>query len=151
MRALADILVQSPDHTIALVAEVKTKMAPSVEWASQMRRNLYAHLSLPPSRFFLLALPERFFLWKDASPLAVVPPDYQVDAREVLGRYAEQLRVPLSTLSEASFELLVRSWLEDLISANLNRGEIAESLPWVVESGLYDAIKHGSLKLQASA
>src|SRR5712692_4477588 len=100
MLATTDFVVQSADNTTQLIVEVKTKVPASADWAARMRRNLFAHLALPHARFFLLALPERFYLWKDAPPEAVAPPDYEVDARQLLKPYLEKLAIPLSDLSE---------------------------------------------------
>jgi hypothetical protein len=139
-----DIVVRSPDNETQLLVEVKKKVPASSEWASRMRRNLYTHFALPPAKFFLLALPERFYLWRN-SAAATVAPDYEVDARQVLEPYARTLSLPLTELSGFSFELLVHSWLEDLIDSK-DRKEVAASQPWLVDSGLYDAIAHGSIK-----
>jgi hypothetical protein len=142
----ADYLVRSSEDRIQLLVEVKTKIPASREWASRMRRNLFTHVPLPRAKFFLLALPERFYLWKDAAPEAAVPPDYEVDAKEVLKPYLEKLQTPLLQLSPSSFELLVGSWLEDLVHADLDGARLAPSQKWLIDSGLYDAIRHGSIE-----
>src|SRR5947209_7021620 len=109
MIATADFAVQSPDRQLQLLVEARSKVPASKEWAARMRRNLFDHLNLPPVRFFLLALPERFYLWKDASPLTMTPPDYEEDAQEVLKPYLDKVQIPLVDLSQNSFELLVQS------------------------------------------
>lgn len=146
MIAAADFVVQSRDHKTQLIVEAKNKAPASADWAARMRRNLFAHLALPPARFFLLALPERFYLWKDASPELATPPDYEVDTQQVLKPYLEKLKASVSDLSENSFELLVRSWLEDLIRSDLDHRHSSQSETWLIESGLYEAIKDGSIK-----
>jgi hypothetical protein len=140
-----DIVVRSPDNETQLLVEVKKKVPASSEWATRMRRNLYTHFALPPAKYFLLALPERFYLWTNSQASESVPPDYEVDARHILEPYARTISLPLSELSEFSFELLVQSWLEDLVHSQDRKG-LATAQPWVVDSGLYDAIAHGSIK-----
>ncbi len=147
MIATADFAVQSPDKQLQLLVEARKKVPASREWAARMRRNLFAHLSLPEARFFLLALPERFYLWKDAPSQTPVPPNYEEDAQEVLRPYLEKIHIPLANLSENSFELLVQSWLEDLISSDR---EPPPAQQWLKESGLYDAIRNGSIRIQGS-
>jgi hypothetical protein len=149
MVARADFIVESPVDTPQLIVEVKTKTPASPDWAAQMRRNMFAHLALPPSRYFLLALPERFYLWKDAPPLAVTPPDYEIDARQVLEPYLNKLKTPLASLSHSSLEILVRFWLEDLIRSRVDQVGNSQAEKWLVESGLYDAIKHGYIRVHA--
>jgi hypothetical protein len=105
---------------------------------------MFNHLLLPRAPFFLLALPERFFLWKNASPLEATPPDYEIDASLVLQPYAGNLHMPLAALSEDGFDILVRSWLDDVV----NSTRLRQSDQWLAESGLYDAIKQGSIKTQ---
>lgn len=60
MVASADIVVQGPDGTTQLIVEIKNKVPASADWAARMRRNLFAHLSLPQARFFLLCFPNDF-------------------------------------------------------------------------------------------
>ncbi len=62
--------------------------------------------------------------------------------------YVTKLQTPLSALSENSFEFLVHAWLDDVMSASPDRPELKQSDKWLVESGLYDAIRHGSIKTQ---
>jgi hypothetical protein len=143
----SDFVVQSSDHQTQLVIEVKKKVPASSEWAVRMRRNLYAHGLVPPAKFFLLALPERFYLWKNADAADSGPPHYEVDAEEVLKPYAHRLHTPLPQLSRISFELLVQSWLEDLINGKLDGGALDRSHRWLRESGLYDAIKNGFIQV----
>ena len=62
MKGLADFVVHSPDDLVQLVVEVKSVKGATDEWAAKMRRNLLAYAVIPNSRFFLLALPEYFYL-----------------------------------------------------------------------------------------
>jgi len=82
-----DIAVYSKDDQLQLVVEVKSKTAATADWAARMRRNLAAHLAIPNAPFFLLALPDHFYLWRRLpAPLVVVPPDYDVAPAPLLAR-----------------------------------------------------------------
>lgn len=104
---------------------------------------------MPRAPYFLLALPERFYLWKDAPADAAAPPNYEVDAQQVLGPYLEHLKTPLKELSDISLKMLVSSWLHDLVYSSSNGAQKVNTEKWLTESGLYDAIKHGSLRVSA--
>ena len=41
--------------------------------------------------------------------------------------------------------MLVTSWLHDLIDFDLRRDEVGPRRQWLFDSGLYDAIKNGSV------
>ena len=112
----ADVAVYSPEGNLQLVVEIKNRSGASAEWVIQMRRNLRVHAIIPPSPYFLLVLPDFFYLWTDAVSVPdLAPPAYQMKAAEVLAPYLDQSAQSLTDLSEYSLELLVTSWLEDLI------------------------------------
>ncbi|MFN2453249.1 MAG: hypothetical protein ABR577_03415 [Pyrinomonadaceae bacterium] len=146
----ADISVFSPDDKLQLIVEVKNKQGASPDWAANMRRNLFVHSVVPTTPFFLLALPDRFYLWKNANPVEVVPPDYEIDPRPILRAYTDTHEHYLDKLSGYGLELIINSWLNDLLNTNLT-GETAEPYEkWLFDSGLYDAIQHGSVRTEAT-
>src|SRR4051794_9203153 len=114
MSSQADVVVYGPDERVRLVAEVKALPGASAEWAAQLRRNLLMHGVVQNAPFFLIATPDRFYLWKDGkNGQDAVLPDYEVESARVLSSYIERLGVSLADLSEPSLELLVISWLHD--------------------------------------
>lgn len=146
----ADIAVFSPDERLQLVVEVKNKKEASSEWVTNMRRNLFAHSVVPDAPFFLLALPDRFYLWKNANPLDLTLPDYEIDPTPILRTYIDATGVYLNRLSEYGFELIINSWLNSLLNTNLTRENAEPHETWLFDSGLYEAIKHGSVKTEAT-
>ena len=60
----ADITVYDTNNNLQLVVEVKNQPDVSAHWATQMRRNLLKHEFTPNAPYFLLVLPENFYLWK---------------------------------------------------------------------------------------
>ncbi len=145
----ADISVFSPDDRLQLIVEVKNKAGASSDWAANMRRNLFVHSVISTTPFFLLALPNRFYLWKNANPFEVVPPDYEVDPRPILRTYTDTHERHLNKLSEYGLELIINSWLNDLLDTDLTRENAKPYEKWLFDSGLYDAIKHGSVRTEA--
>src|SRR5687767_14768726 len=96
MNARPDFVIRTQDDQILLIVEAKKRINASAEWAAQMRHNLIAHGALPPAPYFLLALPDKFFLWKQQQTSQMVLPDYEFDADEALRPYLESLKSPLS-------------------------------------------------------
>jgi hypothetical protein len=146
MKRLADIAVFSRDYRITLVVEVKGQKHATDEWAAKLRRNLLAHDMIPPSQYFLLALPDHFYLWKENAEIDLAPADYKAGTKDVLQHYAAA--VDLEGLSEFGLGLLVTSWLEILTTSQIAK-EDAPELNWVFDSGLYDSIKDGSVRIEA--
>lgn len=152
MLQMADIAVYGRDGALQLVVEVKGLSGVSPEWAAELRRNLLREELLPRSPFFLLALRDFFYLWTDARPGGDErPPEYVIDAAEALAPYVEGTSLSLTGLSSYGLDLLVLAWLHDL--ARLAQGgEGAPVAPgWLVESGLYQAIRNGSIVTEDAA
>jgi hypothetical protein len=149
MRATTDFIVRSADNRPQLVIEVKAKRRSDPGWAASLRRNLFAHAQIPAAPYFLLALPDRFYLWKDAT-LEVIPPDYDVDTKEVLSPYLKKLSIPLEDLTEQSFELLIRNWLDDVTANNRKNWSKTRATAQLRRSGLYEAIKDGFVDTQVA-
>ena len=146
MKQIADIAVYSPDDQLKLVVEVKNYRNATDEWAAKLRRNLLAHGFIPGSEYFLLVLPEYSYLWRRNESPDAVPADYKSSTKDLL-----QLRGDTSNpdkLSSLGLELLTSSWLNALAVSQLSREAMPE-LDWVFESGLYDSIKDGSVKVES--
>lgn len=150
MAAITDLIVRSADNKPQLLVEVKTRRGADAQWAASLRRNLFEHTNLPSAPYFLLALPDRFYLWKGASRTEIQP-NYEIDANEVLGPYLKDLPFSLSDLTGQSLELLVRNWLEDVVSDNQVNWSETRATAQLRLSGLYDAIKDGLIDAQVVA
>ena len=152
MLKLADIAVYSPDNRLQLIAEVKGKTGATAEWAAQMRRNLLAHSAIPPARFFLLATPEHFYFWKDGSEsVEAQAPDSVLDARHIIDPYIQDTRISRDQISDSSLQLILTSWLSFLTNSNLTAANAPLSEKWIFDSGLYEAIRHGSIQTEATS
>ena len=152
MRQYADILAFDKDGELALIAEVKNKWGTSDDWAAKMRRNMFAHRLMPRSPFFLLALPDVFYLWHDTdSTLEPVAPSLKVDPRSFLQPYYETSGSSLQDLTGRSFELVVTSWLNQVLSTESSQNLLGDDQKWLISSGLFSRLKGGHLTLEAAA
>lgn len=140
-----DIVVYSKDGKIQLVIEIKKKSGVTPEWAANTRRNLLVHAVIQPSPFFLLVSSDYLYLWKNAISVEAEPPDYEANTNDVLSQYTEQSNLNLGDISEYSLEMLVTSWLNDLTRLEPTRKINGTKFDWVYKSGLYEAIKDGSV------
>ena len=147
MRTIADIIVYSADEQARLIVEIKNRKGVTDEWAGQMRRNLIAHGLVPSSLYFLLALPDHFYLWKPGHLAESNRADYKVASQDILQEFANQPN--LDALSEVGLELLVNSWLSQLISSPIDKKSSPE-FNWIFDSGLYDSISGGSIRVETS-
>lgn len=151
MQSAADFVVYGQDDAIQLVVEARNTRNGSPEWAAEFRRNLLVHGAVPQAPYFLLASPRYLYLWKDAPMSEAVLPDYQIDAAVVVPLYLQPATLPIDHLSGAGWEFVVAAWLDELVG-----GQLRDDLPvtvrhWLVESGLYDAVRDGMVFAQATA
>ncbi len=90
-------------------------------------------------------LPDRFYLWKNTdSNHEPTEPTYVIDARPILQPYFEQSGVAADQVSGQSLELIITSWLNDLIHKTPDMLEASQQ--WLMNSGLYPAVVGGSLE-----
>lgn len=146
-RPTADFIVEAPGRGIQLVVEAKNTTAPSPEWAARFLRNLFAHAEIPRSEYFLLALQDHLYLWRQPS-YELTAPDFDGDTAAVLEPYLGGRHVSLDTLNERTFELLIHAWLNDLVSG---AAPDAENLRWLKDSGLSDSVRNGIVRSQVAA
>lgn len=153
MKNRADVSVYDAQGQLIALVEVKHKFGTSREWAAKMRRNIAAHGLLPHVKYFLLALPDHFYLWKDVEPdTEEVIPMYDVNPRPFLQPYYEKIGLPPEQLSGTSFEMILTSWLGELqdidaVPSHLPR----ETRQWLQETGLLDALRKGRLAFEEAA
>jgi len=150
MKYIADMAVYDKKGQLSLVVEAKSKLNTSSNWAAKMRRNLLAHGLMPDTHFFLLALPDRFYLWKDAGIIPEeVPPTYEIDPKPFLQPYYNGAGISLDSFTGESFELIISSWLSTLLQVDVLPEEL-QGQDWLVESGLFEAIRYGHLAAEAT-
>jgi hypothetical protein len=137
----ADLVVTTPDGQIKLVVEAKTKADATDTWIAKMRKNLLVHDAIPRSPYFILALPDHFYIWKDVTTAATTPPTYSLDSREILEPYLpEHLKDSARNLSLEGLEVVVRTWLEDFV-----KGEWTTT-PESPLFALHELVKNGTVQ-----
>lgn len=147
-----DIAIYNRDHQLVVVVEVKAKLNASLEWAAQLRRNIFAHGIFPKAPYFLMAFPDKFYLWTDnAEQLEKSEPTYTIDARPILESYFEQAGVSANQITGQSLELIIASWLGKVIHSEQLPDELDQSQRWLIESGLYTAVAGGHFDREAVA
>ncbi|MGF1575333.1 MAG: hypothetical protein ACFCU9_05215 [Cyanophyceae cyanobacterium] len=147
-----DLSVDNRNGQLTLVVEVKRKTNVSPEWAAKLRRNILAHGTFPKAPYFLMVFPDRFYLWSNAEAYQdQSEPTYTIDASPILRPYFERAGVDADQISGASLELIVASWLGEIIHSNQLPENIDASQQWLIESGLYAALVGGKLENEAAA
>jgi hypothetical protein len=147
-----DLSVDNRNGQLALGVEIKGKTNVSPEWAAQLRRNLLAHGTLPNAPYFLMVFPDKFYLWSDAEASQDQgQPTYTIDASPILHPYFERAGIASNQISEGSLELIVASWLGEIMYSDQSPEAIDVAPPWLIESGLYAALAGGEFEHGAAA
>ena len=146
-----DLAVYNQNRELVLTVEVKTIRNVSEEWASQLRRNILAHGSYPHSRYFLIATPDKFFLWKEQGHnLQAIRPDYVADASTELEPFFKEFGVDLDHISGFIFEQIVARWLKNVMYPFYRNSD--DPIPrWIVESDLEKAVLQGDFQFEMAA
>lgn len=121
---VADIIARDSAGVPILIAEAKNKRGTSTAWATQVHRNIRSHSTFW-APFFLLATPDRFYLWNEA-PSPESPPSAAIDPSQLLQPYIQATGLPDTELGASGFELIVTTWLRELA---LQRGDSTEIPP----------------------
>ena len=146
-----DLLVNNYQGKPILGVEVKAKMNTSSDWAVKFRHNILIDNPVQKIPFFLMAFPDHFYLWTEPDIYSnQSKPTYIIDALSVLKPYFERAGIMPEKIRGDSFELLVASWLSDMINSEQLPEEFDQSQRWLIYSGLYMAISGGNLKYGAT-
>ena len=147
--ATPDAAVFSPDGSLQAIVEIRNIVGAGAEWAAQTRRNLIRDELLPVSPFFLMVLPDRFYLWRDAaSSLEAVPAEFEADGTALLFPYIGDRTTRPYPLSNEGLDLAVTFWLWDLVGRRLEGLLAGSEYRWLLESRLYTAIKDGTVEVE---
>ena len=147
-----DIVIYDRNDQPALAAETKTRLGVSPAWARQFRANLAEAQEFPVARYFMLAFPDKFYLWDDSDADRIVDrtPDYEIDARPLLRSYFENAGIEPAKIHGSTFVLIFSSWLSAFVHSYAE-DEIADTPAWMVNSGFYDAVMGGHFKQEVLA
>ena len=147
-----DLSVDNRNGQLALVVEIKRKTNVSPEWAAKLRQNILAHGTFPKAPYFLMVFPDKFYLWSNAEAYQdQSKPTCTIDASPILQPYFERAGVTADQISGASLELVVTSWLGEIIHSDQLPENIDASQQWLIESGLYAALAGGRFEHEVAA
>jgi hypothetical protein len=141
-----DLVIEKGGKPIVAV-ESRNIESPSAEWAAKYLTNILEEGDVPECPYFLLALRNRMYLWRNAK-LPVALPDFEGDTSDALEPHLVRLRRPLSGLSLNSFQMLIEGLLFEIVM-----GVLPESgdLTWLIDSGFADAIRNGYIHQNVAA
>jgi hypothetical protein len=147
-----DLSVDNRNGQLALVVEVKRKTNVSPQWAAELRRNILAHGTFSKAPYFLMVFPDKFYLWSNAEAYQdQSEPTYTIDASPILQPYFERAGVTADKISGDSLEIIVTSWLGELIHSDQLPANMDVSQQWLIESGLYAALVGGKFEHETAA
>jgi hypothetical protein len=138
-----DLLIEKRGHPIVAV-ESRNIESPSAEWAAKFLSNILEEGDVPECPYFLLALRNRIYLWRNAK-LPVALPDFEGDTADALEPHLVRLRRPLAGLSLDSFRMLIEALLFEIVMGVLPENGDRK---WLVDSGFADAIRNGYIHQQ---
>jgi hypothetical protein len=146
---IADLVAYDPNGQIAALVEVKGRTGRPRDWATQVRRYMLARGAIPNSRYLLLVLPDKLYLWKDAdNARELVEPTYEIDAGPLFQPYFESAGVSPPRLSPEAFELVVTAWLNSLVHSGIPENMPDQQRRVLEQSGLLEAIRGGSVAVE---
>lgn len=145
-----DLLVKNRDGDPILIVEVKRQINVSQEWVIQLYRNLFSAAIFPKSPYFLITFPDKFYLWVNMSTSKDTP-DYIIDAKPLIQKYFEKTGTQPNQISGMSFEIIIASWLQELVFLEELPEHIHNDQSWLTESGLYPALRGSNIEYEAVA
>ena len=152
MKQYADIMAFDKNGELVLIAEARSRRGKSSDWAAKMRRNMLAHGLMPNAPYFLLALPDAFYLWDGSGRSAQFSePTRRVDPDRFLKPLYDKTGISPTNLTERSFEFIITSWLNQVLRTQSPRDLRNGEQDWLVESGLFDRLAGGHLELDTAA
>lgn len=143
MSTRPDFVIYDRDGRLAVAVGVKARRVTSSDWAAELRHNILTLGGPGPFRgahFLILAALDKVYIWKEPHVAdEPVPADYELDAELVFAPYLGSR--PLREIGRDAFELIVMSWLNDLVLQ-------APGTPSVrlEGSGLLEATKDGRIE-----
>lgn len=143
-----DLLVNDRNGQPTLIVEVKSKTNTSSKWAAKLRRNILAHGILPSVPYFLLVFPDKFYLWKNNADVNLIDerePDYTIDASSIIQPYFKEIGIQNNQIRGNSLEMIISSWLNEVIYSEKTIEELKSSQSWLIDSGLYSALTGGKI------
>lgn len=148
MRSNADFSVYDRRGQLAAIAEAKKKVGTSDVWAAQWARNYLAHSPVPS--YLLLVTPDNLYVWDKRAAGAEDQNPRVANTREVFRTYLEKAERSIDELSGEAFELLVATWLNDVLR-QVWQPAAPDQQEALAASGFIDAVQDGHLEADTAA
>ncbi len=131
-----DFVAYDRQGHVVLLAEAKGRRGTSEQWAARLRMNMLSHGLLPSAKYFLIATPERLYLWNQERPdqapdHADAAPEHTIDAASEFQPWLRRLGLRPLDMGPEAFELLVFAWLDDIARSGEDLSR--EVAPWLAE------------------
>jgi hypothetical protein len=92
----------------------------------------------------MLAMPDVLYLWhENGVDSETTEPDFVINTKPLFQRYLDPTIVDASSISGKSLEILVGSWINDLVARGLPDDLPEPQRGLIVASGLIDTIQGG--------
>lgn len=141
-----DLMIFSALGLPLLGIETKVKLQTSANWVTKFYRNLMEFWHPEDLPFFIMAFPDKFYLWRKDQLTPDYSPNYIIDATLFLQPYFTKTGIHPQCIHGESFELMVGSWLANILNVKTSAEDLDISEQWLLESGLYQAISGGELR-----
>jgi hypothetical protein len=148
-----DLEIRDSQGKVIAIIEVKGQETITGEGAAQVRRNVLAHSTVPPSPFFAVVTPTTGYLWRtgpsvDSDLSYARLPDATFSTEGVIQRYLPEPR-PTRHRNGQHLELVFYQWLTELTNGMLaDKSDADEALS---KAGLVDAARGGFVDLKIGA
>lgn len=151
MKSRADLAVYNSKGELKIVVEIKGRYDTTSEWAAHTRRNMAAHGNLSDVDYFIIATPDRLYMWKNSGiDPVLIPPTYEADMHSELAPYYKDSHLDKNDISAFALELLIQTWLRDIIWSDLFSYKHRSTPNWISDSGLLDAAEKGRIEFEAA-
>lgn len=139
-----DLLVTAEDGVPHLLVEVRSHAQAGRVIGQALWRQVVAE---QPGNYLLFITNQRFWLWQPGHP----EPVYEGDTADLLARYIQLDRVPLSSLDGRELTTVVYAWLGSIIFKPAAVLAAWPAQQWLVESGLHSLIYRGYIQWEETA
>lgn len=139
-----DLSVYNRDNQLILIVEVKRRSKPSLDWVIELSQKIFESQNFPRCPYLMLVFTDSIYLWSNLNhQKPIAEPSYIIDATPIFQPYFEQVGVTANQINPQSFEMIVASWLREIIHSSIFPNVSDQSQQWLVESGLGKAIAGG--------
>ncbi|HEY5959741.1 MAG TPA: hypothetical protein VIV60_24475 [Polyangiaceae bacterium] len=140
-----DFAVYDRSGHVTVLLEAKRKVATDPSWAREWHSMIVERTAVPNEAQIVLVALDRLYGWRPGAG-ASAPPDWTVDAREMLRPYFERLHIEPTRIEPRLFEEVVGLWLRDVAQGRIGEEAIVSGARDVIS-----AIREGEIVERAAA